>query len=362
VSAKDLVGRVDQAAFTIARLQPHDAASGSDHLQALRSLVVTDQLRYPGIRTWFDDKVVPGLSTGERTAYVAYVHGQPVASAILKRGRDTKLCNLRVREEWQGLDLGRILFSLMVLEVRGIATQLHFSLPESLWAKKKAFFEAFGFTSAYRARRQYRHGDPELVCSQEFSCVWRSVLEVLSNLLTGGSSEAHGDSPGLLISIKPAYWDQIAAGDKVFEFRRRVGRGWTGVRALLYASRPVCSLVGEVKLEAMISGDPEQIWRQCARGAGVQQEDFQTYVTSASRLWAVRLADVRPFRHPIPIARLAELLGCSLRPPQSFYRLQEANAAPWRAAAYLARLLQHCTRGLTEAGSQAGLEGSRVRV
>jgi predicted transcriptional regulator/GNAT superfamily N-acetyltransferase len=349
VNRSEFAGVWDQAAFSIVRLQEADALSGSDHLRALRSLVVTDQLGYPGIRSWFDGKVVHGLSTGERTAYVAYVRGQPVASAILKRGRDTKLCNLRVREEWQGLDLGRILFSLMVLEVRGIATQLHFSLPESLWETKRPFFEAFGFTSAHQARRQYRHGDPELVCSQEFSRVLRSVVQILSNLATTDPSQTHLDPPSLLMSIKPAYWDQIAAGKKTFEFRKRFSNRSMGVRALLYASRPVCSLVGEVKLQEMISGDPHQVWNRCAQGAGVEQGDFEIYVRSAREVRAIQLTDVRPFGRPVPIARLAELLGCTLRPPQSFCHLHKHNSEAWLAAASLARLLQYCTPGLTRA-------------
>jgi predicted transcriptional regulator len=331
--------------FQIVRLATSDALRFTDHLRALRSLIVCDELTYPGIGKWFDARVVPGLATGERIAYLAYRQERPVASAVLKQGPDTKFCHLRIREECQGLDLGQALFSLMTLEVRGIARRIHFTLPESLWARKKPFFKSFGFPAAWKARRQYRHGDAELRCSAGFPAVWRAVFERLARWVADSAPEAPSVAPPLLMSIKPAHWARIVEGGKLFEFRKRFGRRWAGRRAVFYASRPVCSLVGEAALSAVTSGRPDQVWSLCEGGAGVERSEFDAYVGSARVVAAIELAEVRSFPFAVAASRLANLVGRKLPPPQSFCELRAEGCNPWPAAVGLAKLMQFSSGG-----------------
>jgi hypothetical protein len=166
----------------IARLVAEDAKSRTDHLAVFRDLVLQRDEIYPGIEWWLDKKVIPGLATSERTAYVGYVDEMPIMSAVVKRGTEAKLCHLRIGEDFQDEHIGEAVFSLMVMEVRNLATEIHFTLPERLWKAKRSFFDSFGFSAAFPALHQYRLFEDELMCSSDFSSVWKRVLQKLPKI------------------------------------------------------------------------------------------------------------------------------------------------------------------------------------
>ena len=70
------------APFRFLQLGPADAKRLSDNLNTLRQMIVANEQMYPSIGRWFEDKVVPGLRSAERIAWLAYEGEQPVASAI----------------------------------------------------------------------------------------------------------------------------------------------------------------------------------------------------------------------------------------------------------------------------------------
>ena len=104
--------------FRIVEIGPMDAKRISDDLQTLRSFVVASEDMYPAIERWFKEKVVPGLRTTERLAFVAFEADRPIASAILKFGERSKFCHLRISQNFQDLDLGQMFFTQMTLEAR----------------------------------------------------------------------------------------------------------------------------------------------------------------------------------------------------------------------------------------------------
>ncbi|MGA2205989.1 MAG: hypothetical protein ABSG10_04580 [Terracidiphilus sp.] len=151
--------------FRVAKLGEADARRDSDELKTLTSLVSASEEMYPSIRRWLKEKVIPGLRSLERVAWVAYEAEEPIAAAVLKLGKDAKFCHLRIKHGFQDLDLGQLFFTQMTLEARHDAKDIHFTLPESLWESKMPFFQSFGFAQAAESSRQYRSGDTELVCT-----------------------------------------------------------------------------------------------------------------------------------------------------------------------------------------------------
>src|SRR5204863_9817154 len=103
----------------------------------------------------------------------------PVATAVVKRGENAKFCHLRLDECVRDQNLGELFFALMAAEVRQFASDVHFTLPESLWEEKRDFFQSFGFASASRATKQYRPFHDELSCSTPFQALWRTLTERL---------------------------------------------------------------------------------------------------------------------------------------------------------------------------------------
>lgn len=78
-----------------------DVVSAWDALQHLETC-------YPGFQTWYWGKVVPGLSTGERSLLVKSFRGRVAGVAISKRdATEAKLCTLWVSRAARMAGVGR---------------------------------------------------------------------------------------------------------------------------------------------------------------------------------------------------------------------------------------------------------------
>lgn len=322
-----------KADFRVVRLGEVDALHHSDELKTLTNLIETSEDMYPNIRRWIRDKVVPGLRSSERVAWVAYENERPVATAVLKRGARTKFCHVRVESGFQDLDLGQLFFTQMTLETRHLAREIHFTLPESLWESKMKFFESFGFAQAAKSERQYRNGETELACSAPHHLVRVAALERLPFLARKFSVSGYQIGGDLLVSMKPKYAERILAGLKLVEIRRKFSARWVGCKAVLYSSSPQRALVGEATVRSVTSGTPADIWSRFYATVGCTLDEFSAYVGSAKQVSAIELDAVFPYKEPISLAQISHLVGEDLRPPQSYRDLKlEDKHSAWAKA------------------------------
>src|SRR5438128_1633538 len=118
--------------FQVVRLAEGDIKHRSDHFRTLRNLILENEPMYPKIGEWISGKVTPGLRSAERVAFVGYLGEKPVVSAVVKRGTTAKFCHLRISEGVQNAHLGEVFFALMANEVRDLAKNVYFTLPDSL--------------------------------------------------------------------------------------------------------------------------------------------------------------------------------------------------------------------------------------
>ena len=326
--------------FRLVKLGGTEAKRSTDDLGVLKGLIAESEPMYPNIGQWFDTKVVPGLRSSERVGWVAYEGGNAIASAILKLGRKSKFCHLRIHQNFHDLDLGRMFFSQMTFEARHLAKQIHFTLPESLWFEKSRFFESFGFKCATKSLRQYRHGDTELSCSAPVSTVWSAALERLPQLMPKFNVGGYSLNNEILVSIRPKYAHQILSGTKLIEIRKKFSRRWAGCRAVLYASSPQRALVGEATVRSITCGQPRQIWERFHSDIGCSSEEFDAYVGTSTEVSAIELDDAMPYKEPIGLAQVSHLVQQDLRPPQSFCDLRlDHNESGWAKAVSVASLL-----------------------
>ena len=326
----------------IVKLTRSDARRDSDHLLSFKNLVLSSEDMYPRIGEWLNHKVVPGIKASERVCYVGYQGGKAVVSAVVKRGESSKFCHLKIRQDLQNTNLGNAFFSLMALEVRLIAEEIHFTLPESLWEEKKQFFQSFGFAKAVKSKTQYRLFDKELRCSADFEEVWNAVLTKLPQLMKAFSFGGQSVESQLLMSIRPDYAEQIISGQKAVEIRKRFSEKWTGKKVTIYASQPASSLLGDATVKSVICGEPQAVWNEFQQYIACSRQQFNRYIGTTNKVYAVVLGDVRPFSEKIPISQLSHLLKQDLKPPQSYSSLQKDSA--WLAAVSMATLL-HGTLG-----------------
>jgi predicted transcriptional regulator len=245
----------------------------------------------------------------------------------------------------------------MAFEIRDLAEEIHFTLPESVWQAKGDFFKSFGFNASLVSEKQYRLFDRELRCSARFSDVWTSVLDRVPKLSSYYSFGGVSPKGNIVLSIKPIFAERILSGKKRIEIRRKFSTRWVGHRLNLYSSAPEMSLVGEATISGVITGTPTEIWERFGTEIGCSKEEFLGYVKGASQIYAIELAEVRRYRSPISLAQMSFLARETLCPPQSYFALE--NNKPWSKAVSIAaylhaslstvvRTLYGCDRRLVE--------------
>jgi len=324
----------------IVKLGVEEAKKQTDDLRSLSRFIDSSEEMYPRIGRWFSEKVVPGLKTEQRLAWVAYESGKAVAAAVLKRGRRAKFCHVRIDPGFQDMDLGRFFFTMMTLETRHLASEIHFTLPESLWCSKASFFESFGFSHAVKALRQYRRGDTELACSAPHALAQRAALDKLPSLVRKFSGSGYRLGADILVSMKPSYAEKILNGSKLIEIRKKFSGKWVGRKAALYASSPQKALVGEATVRSVTSGSPTDIWDHFGVSIGCSASEFRAYVGSATQVYAIELDEVFPYKTPIGLSVISHLLCEDLRPPQSYCDLSlRDDTSPWAKAVSVAGAL-----------------------
>lgn len=338
--------------FQIVRLAEGDVRCKTDHLANFKDLILANEPMYPEIERWYSGKVLPGIRQDERVAFVGYLNERPAVSAVVKKGATAKFCHLRLHEDLRDSNLGEVFFSLMALEIRDLAKDIHFTLPESLWQQKGEFFRSFGFESAALADDQYRLFDRELACSASFPKVWESILTKvpkLANLYAFG-----GFSPDnqLLMSVRPEFADRIMRRKKTVELRRKFSTRWIGHRINIYASAPVMSLVGEARIAGVAVNQPEKIWDKYHDRVGCTRAEFDAYAAGAEEIYAIELDEVQPYRAGLPLTLVSHYVKEALTPPQSYFTLEKNK--PWAKAISLAAYLHGCFRSTMSFAVDAG--------
>ena len=125
----------------------------------------------------------------------------------------------------------------------------------------------------------------------------------------------------VLLSIRPEFAEKILDGRKRFEFRRTLFRVANVTKAIIYASRPVCRVIGEFDIEEVLSLPMDALWRRTRREAGISRRFFCAYFHGKQECHAIRVSNPTRYKEPM---RLDDAHGM-VRPPQSFAYVRTAN-------------------------------------
>src|SRR5437588_7391031 len=80
-----------QPDLRVIRIGASDVSRATDHLRAFEKLILTNEDSYPQIKSWLNEKVIEGVKTGERVAFVGYHGSRPAIWAGVKRGKRSKV-------------------------------------------------------------------------------------------------------------------------------------------------------------------------------------------------------------------------------------------------------------------------------
>lgn len=116
-----------------------------------------------------------------------------------------------------------------------------------------------------------------------------------------------------ILSIKPQFVDEIIAGRKRFEFRKHGFK--KPVRNIyIYASSPVCRIIGEFELGAIIEDKPEELWHRTRDYSGISKAFFDEYFSAHDVGYALEIKTFKKYPEPInPYKR-----NLKFHAPQSF--------------------------------------------
>ncbi len=117
----------------------------------------------------------------------------------------------------------------------------------------------------------------------------------------------------IILSIKPKYCEEIFSGTKRFEYRRRVFKQEIQ-KVLVYATSPVCKIVGEFELEKIIADTPDSIWNQTNQYGGISREQYDQYFHGTDMAYALTIAKYKRYKAPLD----PKVLDRNFVAPQSY--------------------------------------------
>jgi predicted transcriptional regulator len=133
------------------------------------------------------------------------------------------------------------------------------------------------------------------------------------------SNEEH-----ILISLTPRHAENIFAGHKLVELRRRTMHITPGTKAWVYVKLPVGAIIGRVTIRAIHNSTPASLWRRFGLVSGLSRSEFFGYFSGVTKGVALELEDVKELRHSVSLTTLRQASG-DFQPPQFFVRLISSN-------------------------------------
>lgn len=116
-----------------------------------------------------------------------------------------------------------------------------------------------------------------------------------------------------ILSIKPQFVEEIVAGRKKYEFRKK-GFKKPVQKVYVYATTPVCKIIGEFELGGILEGKPNKIWALTNQMSGITEEYFKEYYSNKDIAYALEIKSFKFYKEPInPYSTFGKFT-----PPQSF--------------------------------------------
>lgn len=93
----------------------------------------------------------------------------------------------------------------------------------------------------------------------------------------------------ILLSIKPLYANRILSGTKKVEYRKQIASQKDVLSVLIYASYPVCRVIGEFKIVGILSDTPDKLWEKTYHLGGIEKTDYFAYFANRSVAYAYQI-------------------------------------------------------------------------
>jgi len=120
----------------------------------------------------------------------------------------------------------------------------------------------------------------------------------------------------ILLSIKPEFVQKIISGEKKVEYRKRIFKQPVDT-VVVYSTMPVGKIIGEFKIENILSNSPNELWEETHEFSGINKLFFDKYFKNKDLGYAIQFNDFVEYPIPLNLSDLKQGLSA----PQSFVYL-----------------------------------------
>lgn len=129
-----------------------------------------------------------------------------------------------------------------------------------------------------------------------------------------------GNNEHILISLESRHAENIFAGQKRVELRRRTMNISPGATLWIYVKLPVGSIIGHARIGKVHASSPNTLWRRYGSVSGLSKDEFFSYFGRAKQGVALVLEQSKRLRSSLSLKALRQV-DERFQPPQFFARL-----------------------------------------
>lgn len=118
----------------------------------------------------------------------------------------------------------------------------------------------------------------------------------------------------VILSIKPRFCESIFEGVKRYEYRKAIFRRSDIDKVYVYASKPICKVIGYFTLDNILYDTPSKIWVFTHKYGGVSKQFFDEYFDGHGKAYAIGIRKAIRFTAPIDPKSIID----SFHAPQTF--------------------------------------------
>jgi predicted transcriptional regulator len=124
----------------------------------------------------------------------------------------------------------------------------------------------------------------------------------------------------ILISVRSEYVAKILKGEKTVELRRRNLKVAPGTRVWIYSKAPNGAVKAHAEITAVVTGEPNHLWRKFRSRVGVSRQEFRAYFGALDEGCALILGNVVGLKKQISLGTMRKKVT-SFHPPQFYTKL-----------------------------------------
>ncbi len=103
----------------------------------------------------------------------------------------------------------------------------------------------------------------------------------------------------VILSIRPNFCNMIFSGQKKYEYRKRVFTRSDVDKVYIYATKPICRIVGYFTVDEVIEDKKSNMWEKTHKDGGISKEYFDNYFKNSNTAYAIKIGEVVKLDYPI---------------------------------------------------------------